>query len=70
MVPPARRLALLFLLLPLAGGCHGIDVDPELRLETYSAEPWREVLAATVRDGMVDYRLLRDEYWADRDARI
>ena len=59
---PAALLLLLLPLLPLAAGCHGIHVDPGHRLEAYSDEPWREVLAATVRDGMVDYRLLRNEH--------
>lgn len=42
--------------------CASISVPPSERLTTYSDEPYRRVLAACVRDGLVDYHQLRAEY--------
>ena len=47
--------------------CATISVPPSARLTTYSDEPYRRVLAACVRDGLVDYHRLRAEYGDELD---
>ncbi len=52
----------------LAGSaCRSIRVDPEQRLEAYGDEPYASLLAASVRDGLVDYAVLRADHELDLD---
>ena len=61
----------LFLLVGVTGlivvRCTAISVPRSERLMTYSDEPYRRVLAACVRDGLVDYYRLRAEYGDELD---
>ena len=75
MVSEMRRLIFillgLFLLLavaiPVLVRCKSIRVPESSRLSTYHDEPYRELLAACVRDGLVDYHRLGAEHADDLD---
>ncbi len=54
--------ALLLSVGAAGAGCHRVTVAEQDRLAVYDVEPWRQVLAGTVRDGLVDYRALRESF--------
>lgn len=67
-----HRLAGLLLLTTLlagGGGCiRNVHVPSDQRLTQYNDGPYRAVLAATVRDGKVDYQRLRREFTGPLDV--
>lgn len=67
-----RRLAGLLLLTMTIGGGVGcmrnVHVPDDQRMSSYNDGPYRAVLAATVRDGKVDYRRLRREFTGPLDV--
>jgi hypothetical protein len=71
MILPMPRPCALPLILAAAlaaAGCHAPKVAEASRLAAYDVEPWREVLAGSVRGGLVDYRILREAYQDRLDA--
>ncbi|MEM8738131.1 MAG: DUF547 domain-containing protein [Planctomycetota bacterium] len=53
--------ALCLALLGLVGCAAAPQMPPDVRLPTYSAEPFAAVLDASVRDGLIDYAAIVDE---------
>ncbi len=73
--PRGRRLAwsglaaalVALALLAAASGCRAIaiEVPEDERLAAYADDPYRAVLAGSVRDGLVDYAALRRDHAGD-----
>ncbi|MCZ6834920.1 MAG: DUF547 domain-containing protein [Planctomycetota bacterium] len=60
--PILLGLSLMIVLLLGAARCQSVIIDPGYRLEAYDPQPFQEVLASVVQDGLVDYEKLRNEH--------